>query len=257
MVPLHGTRRATGRGSRAPPGRHRPGPHRDLPHAPRTAGGRGEDRRLLRAQPTRKPRQAAPLSLELQDALRQDLCRLPAGPTHGLDAPAGTDLQARRAKRLGNGPADPPRLRGLAVRHPRRHPHGRGRGQGAPRGVLRLVPGPAGTQPDRRHQGTERMDTPVELGLRHPGRISLRSLARARQGPLCRRGPEGTRVCRGRRTDRLRRRHPAHHYRRLPLPVRHSLPRHQFGRIHRRANLQLDLQRRAARQGCLDGTGRC
>lgn len=50
------------------------------------------------------------IPLEREDAVRQDLCRLPAGPADGLCTGAGAHLQARRAERLAGGPAAPHRL---------------------------------------------------------------------------------------------------------------------------------------------------
>ena len=43
----------------------------------------------------------------------------------------------------------------------------------------------------------------------------------------------------------------AHHHIALSVPLRHAVPRHQQRRVYRGSNLQLDLFRRAARQGKL------
>jgi hypothetical protein len=42
-----------------------------------------------------------------------------------------------------------------------------------------------------------------------------------------------------------------HHHQGLPLPLRHAVPGAGHGRVHRGADFQLDLHRRAARQGRL------
>ena len=56
----------------------------------------------------------------------------------------------------------------------------------------------------------------------------------------------------GRRHRGLRRRHHADHDGRLSLPVRHAVPGHRIRRVHRGANLQLDLFRRTAGQAGLE-----
>ena len=102
-----------------------------------------------------------------------------------------------------------------------------------------------------------------QLGPRGLRRIPLRRVARHRQGTVRGRGGGGrqegdqARVRRrpGRRERGPRRalgegdRVPAHHDQGLPLPLRHAVQGAGHGRVHRGADLQLDLHRRAARQG--------
>ena len=44
--------------------------------------------------------------MERQDAFRQDVYHLSAGPTNEMDEGAGADIQACRKDRLGGRPAD-------------------------------------------------------------------------------------------------------------------------------------------------------
>ena len=92
----------------------------------------------------------------------------------------------------------------------------------------------------------------TQLGLRDSRRIPLRRMAGEREGTVRGGGQEGGRVRRRRRHRGLRRRHHADHDGRLSLPVRHAVPGHRFGRVHRGADLQLDLFRRAAGQAGLE-----
>src|SRR3989339_1158004 len=64
-----------------------------------------EDGGLFRqlAQREGQPQQAAALSLECQDAFREDLCLLPVGEEDGLAQGVGADVQTGGAKRLGGG----------------------------------------------------------------------------------------------------------------------------------------------------------
>ena len=131
--------------------------------------------------------------------------------------------------------------------------------------LLRLLPRPPGPRQGRQHQGQEPVAPRDQLGLGGLRRVPLRRVARHGQGALrgrgrrCRQEGAADRVLRrprgGQRGPgravRARDRVPAHHHPRLPLPLGHALQGASHGRVHRRADLQLDLHRRAAGQGGL------
>ena len=113
------------------------------------------------------------------------------------------------------------------------------------------------------HQAQERMAPRGELGPRGVRRVPLRRVARHREGTVRGRGrggrQEGGQARIRRRAGGCERRPqrafgegnrvPAHHDQGLPLPLRHAVQGAGHGRVHRGTNLQLDLHRRAARQG--------
>ena len=121
--------------------------------------------------------------------------------------------------------------------------------------LFRLVPGSAGPRRGRKHQAEEPMDAQGEVGPRGLRRIPLRRMAGDRQGTVRGRGrgrrQEGSEArirSRARRRERRPRRAfgersriPAHHDQSLPLPLRHTIQGASYGRVYRRADLQLDL----------------
>ena len=129
--------------------------------------------------------------------------------------------------------------------------------------LFRLLPGPARPRRGGEHQAQERMAPQGELGPRGLRRIPLRRVARDRQGAVRGRGgggrQEGGQAGIRRRPGGCERRPqralgegdrvPAHHDQGLPLPLRHAVQGAGHGRVHRGADLQLDVHRRAARQG--------
>ncbi|OQA30583.1 MAG: hypothetical protein BWY57_02768 [Betaproteobacteria bacterium ADurb.Bin341] len=200
MVPLHGRAGPLGGPRGAHGAAQRGEPVAGFRDAAGAGGGGGEDGRLLQelAQRQGEPRQAAAFPVERQDALRQDLCRLPACQADGLAQGAGADLQAGGAERVGGGPEGPRGFQGLAV-HFSRRPVLRGCGQEAAVRLLRVVSGLSGQESEhRRHQGQERVGPFNELGLCDSGRIPLRRLAGEREGAVRGRGQEGGRVRRRR-----------------------------------------------------------
>ncbi len=124
-----------------------------------------------------------------------------------------------------------------------------------------------GRDDGREHQAQERMAPQGEVGPRRLRRIPLRRVARDRQGAVRGRGGGGRqegdqarvrqRPGGGERGpqrafgegDRV----PAHHHQGVPLPLRHAVQGAGYGRVHRGADLQLDVHRRAARQGGVRG----
>ena len=122
-------------------------------------------------------------------------------------------------------------------------------GRPRPARLVRVVPGPAREDRRRRGQGAQRVDPPDRLGLHRPRRVPLRRVARLGPRPV-RPDRQGTRRGRGARRAGHRR-GPRSDRRALPLPLRHAVPRHHQRRVHRGRDLQLDLRRRAAREGPL------
>ncbi len=130
-------------------------------------------------------------------------------------------------------------------------------------GLFRLLPGPPRPRRGREHQAEERMAPQGEVGSRGLRRIPLRRVAGNREGAVRGRGRGGrqegdqARIRRrpGGGERRPRRalgegdRVPADHDQGVPLPLRHAVQGAGHGRVHRGADLQLDLHRRAARQG--------
>ena len=208
------------------------------------------------------------LPLEREDALRQDLHHLPARQEARRQTRARGHLQARRRRCVADGPRVPRGLRRLAVPLPQ-SPTATRRRSTASKPVVyfgsfqdllgRDAAGNIKPKNEWLHTG--------EVGPRRLRRIPLRRVARDRQGAVrgrggggrqeggqarvrrrpggCERGPqralgEGDRV-------------PAHHDQGLPLSLRHAVPGAGHGRVHRGADLQLDLHRRAARQGGVRG----
>ena len=129
--------------------------------------------------------------------------------------------------------------------------------------LFRLLPGPARPRRGGQHQAEERVAPRGELGPGGLRRVPLRRVARHRQGAVRGRGrggrQEGGQARIRRRPGGGERRPqralgegdrvPAHHDQGLPLPLRHAVQGAGHGRVHRGADLQLDLHRRAARQG--------
>ena len=134
-------------------------------------------------------------------------------------------------------------------------------------GLFRLLPGPARPRRGGEHQVQERMAPQGEVGPRGLRRIPLRRVARDREGAVRGRGGGGrqeggqARVrhrpggCERRPQRALGEgdRVPAHHDQGLPLPLRHAVQGAGHRRVHRGADLQLDVHRRAARQGGVRG----
>ncbi len=154
----------------------------------------------------------------------------------------------------------------------------------APRGVVRLVPGSARHDGRRRGQGAQRRPAPHRLGLHRPRRVPLRRLAGRSQGSVQPRASDAPKRPR-RRPRRRRPRRPLSKPTRsptssvparldsspprptaginddldaadlqpvrpqLPVPVGHTVPGADRGRVQRGRHLQLDLPRRAVGQG--------
>ena len=133
--------------------------------------------------------------------------------------------------------------------------------------LFRLLPGFAGPRRCREHQGQERMAPQGEVGPGGVRRIPLRRMARDRQGAFRGRGgggrQEGGQAGIRRRSGGGERgpqralgegdRVPAHHDQGLSLSLRHAVQGAGHGRVHRGADFQLDVHRRAARQGGVRG----
>ena len=92
----------------------------DFKMRPEQESGGREDRRIFQEFPKGEPKQATTLPLERQDAVRQDLCRVPTGIEDGLAQNSGIDLQASGPDSVGRGSEVPRRLPGLAIHHARR-----------------------------------------------------------------------------------------------------------------------------------------
>ena len=130
-------------------------------------------------------------------------------------------------------------------------------------GLFRLLSGPARPRRGGEHQAEERVAAHGQLGPGGLRRVSLRRLARHRQGAVRGRGRGGrqeggrARIRRGagggeRRPCRALgkgNRIPAHHHAGVSVPLGHAVQGAGHGRVHRGADFQLDLHRRAARQG--------
>ena len=214
-----------------------------------SSGTRSSAPRLL-PRP-RRLRPAAEVPLEREDALRQDLHRVPARKGDGLDAGPRAHLQARGPDRVARRPPRPRRLLGLALRRSR---HADRRSRRAALGLspgcpVRLLPGPERQVRRRPGQGPQRVDPPDRLGLHRPRRVPLRRLARQRPRPL-RPDRQGARRGRGARrgSDRGG---PRARLRALPLPLGHAVSGDHQRRVHRGPDLQLDLRRRAGGEGRL------
>ena len=163
-------------------------PSRDVRDASRAGGGREQDACLLPLDLEGGHARGPALPVERQDALRQDVRRLPAGQEARRDQGAGGDVQAGGRGRVGSTTCSPtptstagstcPRPTGWTPRRPTR----------AAAGLLRVVPGPAGQGQGRQHQGQERLAARDQLGPGRLRRVPLRGVARQRQGAVRGRG---------------------------------------------------------------------
>ena len=239
-------------------------PPRDLRDAPRAGRGREQDARLLPLDLEGGHARRPALPVEREDAVRQDVRRLPARQEARRQARARRDVQASRRGCLADRPRIPRRLRRLAVplavvrqrsddRSTRRSPLvyfgsfqdllGRDR--------------PATSRPrtsgSTSSTGTSSSSTSTTSAH---GATPPRSCSRARTTRSPRRRPSSSTPPTStsvnedlERAIRERDRVPADHHQGVPLPLRHAVQGAGDRRVHRGADLQLDLHRRAARQG--------
>ena len=249
---------------------HRPGAHghasRDVLDAGRAGGSRRKDRTLLRVDLGRGPHAAPRFLWNAKMRFGKTFTAYQLAKRLGAQARPRGDVQARGRGCLADRPRDATSTStagSTSSRRLEREPAA-GRPATAAR-VLRLLPGPPGPRPAREHQAEQRVDPHHQLGPRDLRRVPLRRLARDRQGAVRGRGrgevaqegdPARVRARpRGRSTrtsaSSARRRRTSCRSPRVRISTCPGRPFRALadGRVHRGADLQLDLHRRAAREG--------
>ena len=261
---LHGQ----GREDRAHRAAHRAAVHRhasrDVRDAPRAGRGREQDARLLPLDLEGGHARRPALPVEREDALRQDLHHLPARQEARRQARARGDLQARRRGCVADGPRVPRRLRRLAVplaqlrqRSDEDRPPRSRSSTSAPSRTCSAATTAGNIKAknewlhkinwdlvvfDEYHFGAwretakELFEGEDEAVAKKEAKLEYAAGLEDVNEDLERALGEGDRV-------------PAHHHQGVPLPLRHAVQGAGHGRVHRGADLQLDLHRRAARQG--------